>query len=93
MVLTCREITADTAENWGLVTRTCPEGELQAAALALAIEVAQGAPLSLRASRTVLRVSEYNLKSADVQRRIDTMLDSHDALEGAQAFKEKRAPN
>lgn len=93
MVMTGREIDTPTAVSWGLVTRTCEPSELMSAALALAEEVAQSAPLALRASKAALRQQYDKLSEEFVDQAIDAMLDSEDAVEGARAFSDRRPPH
>jgi crotonobetainyl-CoA hydratase len=92
MILASREISAELAEAWGLVTRLCSDNQALSIAISLSGEISHAAPLSLKASKTVVRAHEYNLHSGIKQQQIDVMLDSQDGLEGAQAFKEKRLP-
>lgn len=93
MVLTGREIDTATAVSWGLVTRTCGPSELVSVALVVAAEVARNAPLALSASKAVLRRRDDKLSQELLGETICMMLDSRDAVEGAQAFSEGRQPN
>lgn len=93
--LTGRQMPAETAHRWGLVNRLVPAGEALAGALALAVEIAASAPLSVAASkRIVTEVDSWPTDELwDRQRAIvEPVLASADAVEGARAFAEKRAP-
>lgn len=87
----------DTAEAWelGLLSRRCPAGEARGAALALAREIAANAPLAVRGTLAVsklLRDIPGDGAWAGNARHLQVCLDSQDALEGARAFLERRAP-
>lgn len=95
IILTGRMI--DTAEAWdlGLIARRAPEGGVLDAALALAQEIAQNAPLAVSASLGLSRAAERAglpplwAENAATLRRI---MASEDATEGARAFLERRPP-
>lgn len=55
LLLTGRRIDGETAVRWGLVDQLVPASELREAALALATEIAEGAPLALLSTRATLR--------------------------------------
>lgn len=55
MCLTGRRIKAEEALAWGLADQMVALGELRAAALALAMEIAENAPLAVMATRATLR--------------------------------------
>jgi len=88
-------ITAQRAYEVGLVNDVVPGGALMEVALTLAMRIAAHAPLAVRTTKAVLRetmdVSEaegWRLSKAAFER----IAASEDALEGAVAFAEKRAP-
>ena len=93
--LTGRMITSEEAERWGLINRLCAPGTALETARQLANEIAQNAPLSLTASKEIIRGagrwSEEDLweRQNEILERVIT---SEDAREGAKAFAEKRAP-
>ncbi len=101
LLYTGRRMSAQEAQQWGLVCRVCPPGELMSQARALAHEVAQGAPLALQALKEVVPAI-YNLplpqafiatKPGNAELPIyQKMLMSEDFMEGPRAFAEKRAP-
>ncbi|WP_323040587.1 crotonase/enoyl-CoA hydratase family protein [Gemmobacter sp.] len=87
----------DTAEAWdlGLLSRRCAAGQARDAALQLAREIAANAPLAVRgtlATSKLLRDIPAGAAWAENTRLLKTCLDSQDALEGARAFLERRAP-
>ncbi len=79
----------------GLANKAVPAEELQKSAIDWANDLSRRAPLSLAASKKVMRhamdndwASSFNLE-AEMQQ---TMVGSKDNLEGVQAFFEKRTP-
>jgi enoyl-CoA hydratase/carnithine racemase len=95
IVLTGKPITAQRAYEIGLVNRLVePEG-LMAAALALAADILDGAPLSVRAAReTVMLATEMGRTAAlrAARHASEYAYRSEDAQEGPKAFAEKRRP-
>ncbi|WP_016905341.1 enoyl-CoA hydratase-related protein, partial [Streptomyces xiaopingdaonensis] len=99
LLLTGKRLTAAEAARWGLVNEVAEPGAVVERAVALAGEVAQGAPLALAAVKEVLRETEALGVEAGFARMrsgelpcYGTMLRSADAEEGPRAFAEKRAP-
>lgn len=95
IVLTGKPITAQRAYEIGLVNRLAEPAELMPAALALAGEILEGAPLSVKAAReTVMLATEMGRAAAlrAARHASDTVYRSHDAQEGPRAFAEKRKP-
>jgi enoyl-CoA hydratase len=96
MALTADPITAEQAHQYGLVTRLADPGASVDVAMELAERIAQNAPLSVAASKQILRETqgrteeEFWAFQAPVMRDVFT---SEDAKEGPRAFAEKRAPN
>ena len=95
MLLTGRPIDAHTAAEWGLVNRVVPAGELDAAALELAHQVADASPLTLRIGKHAFyrqidatQDEAYELMSRTMAENAMTC----DAQEGMGAFLEKRRP-
>jgi enoyl-CoA hydratase len=80
----------------GLVNAVVPAGQALAGARDLAARIAQNAPLALAATKRVI-VESLDWDSADAFARqgaiITPVFSSKDAMEGAAAFAEKRAPN
>ena len=95
IILTGKPITAQRAYEIGLVNRLAePEG-LMAAALELAAEILEGAPLSVKAGReTVMLATEMGRSAALQAARAahEATYKSGDAQEGPRAFAEKRKP-
>lgn len=96
LALTGEAIDAQRALQVGLVNRVVPSGRLMDEALDLAGVIAANAPLAVRYSKKVM------LESADLAEpeawalndgTFAEVFTSADAMEGAVAFAEKRAPN
>jgi enoyl-CoA hydratase len=95
IVLTGKPITAQRAYEIGLVNRLAEPDGLMAAALALATEILDGAPLSVQAAREMVMLATEMGRSAAlrVARKVsERAYLSADAQEGPQAFAEKRRP-
>lgn len=99
MLLTGRRMDAAEAKHWGLVNYVVPRAELMDKARAIARTIADGAPLSVRAIKQVVRgIEAMSVKDAFAAMQNGTfptysqMLTSDDHLEGPRAFAEKRAP-
>jgi cyclohexa-1,5-dienecarbonyl-CoA hydratase len=97
MVLLGREVPAAEAHAWGLVTRTCPPGELEAATerfLDEAIRPRSAAALR-HAHRAVRRTLDETLcaRLRNLERLyLEDLMETRDAKEGIRAFLEKREP-
>jgi len=95
MAFTGEPMTARAALDHGLIVRMPGPGEALGAALELATAVANNAPLGVDAVKQLLAatpgMSEGELWSEQV-RLVETVFNSEDASEGAQAFAEKRSP-
>ena len=95
ILLTGKPITAQRAYEIGLVNRLAEPEDLMDTALALAVEILDGAPLSVRAAReTVMLSTEMGRSAALAAARHASELCYHsgDAQEGPRAFAEKRRP-
>jgi enoyl-CoA hydratase len=95
IVLTGKPITAQRAYEIGLVNRLAEPEKLLAAALELAAEILEGAPLSVRAARATVMLSTEMGRSAALQaarHASEYTYRSEDAQEGPKAFAEKRRP-
>ena len=95
IVLTGKPLSAQRAYEIGLVNRLAEPDGLMAAALALATEILDGAPLSVMAAREMVMLSTEMGRSAAlrVARKVsERAYLSADAQEGPQAFAEKRRP-
>ncbi|MDQ2797024.1 MAG: acetyl-CoA acetyltransferase [Actinomycetota bacterium] len=96
MVLTGRRLTADEALLYGIVNRVVPAGTALDGARALAAEILEASPTSVRLS---LQMMAEAAEFADPMDAIDTpssaldaLIGSQDLLEGMLAFGEKRKP-
>jgi enoyl-CoA hydratase len=96
LALTGETIAAERGAELGLVNRLAEPGKALEAALELAGALAANAPLALRASKTVLR-QQGSWDDETFWREqgaiVGPVFSSEDAIEGATAFSEKRAPN
>jgi enoyl-CoA hydratase len=95
IVLTGKPISARRAYEIGLVNRLAEPDALMATAFALATEILDGAPLSVRAAREMVMLSTEMGRSAALQsaRHVsERVYLSEDAQEGPKAFAEKRRP-
>ncbi|USU13277.1 enoyl-CoA hydratase/isomerase family protein [Sphingomonadaceae bacterium OTU29THOMA1] len=93
MNLTARRIKGEQAAEWGLVDVLASADRLRAEALALAQEIAAGAPLAVRSTRATMRGDLFDL----VQRQTDHELAEQawlqktgDFAEGVRAVNERR---
>ena len=98
LILTGKPMTAQDALRWGLVNRVVPQADVLSTALALAEDVAAGAPLAVQASKTVARGIVDGTVAAEAHaweltdRALARLTTSADTLEGVMAFMQKRAP-
>lgn len=95
IVLTGKPITASRAYEIGLVNRLAEPEALMDAALELAREVLDGAPLSVKAARETVMLSTEMGRAAALQAARaahELAYKSDDAQEGPRAFAEKRKP-
>jgi acetyl-CoA C-acetyltransferase len=96
MILTGRRLTAAEALAHGLANRVVPAGTALDGARALAAEIGEGSPTSVRVS---LRIMEETRGIPDVIEAVsypspalDDLMASEDSLEGVLAFAQKRKP-
>lgn len=95
IVLTGRPITAQRAYEIGLVNRLCEPGQTLDCAVELALEVLEGAPLSVAAARETVMLATEMGRSAALDAGYaahEKAYNSEDAQEGPRAFSEKRTP-
>lgn len=97
MILTGRRVGAEEARALGLVNRIAPAGQALDAARALAAEILDGSPTSVRISLQIMRDTESIPDELAAARwrhpGIDELSASEDAMEGQVAFAQKRKPN
>lgn len=88
-------LNAEQAQQMGIVTQVVKEDELSESVDQLAQEIENGAPMAiqkgLEAYHTALNISQAE-KHTYLQGMLQALLQSNDAQEGIQAFKEKRKP-
>ena len=96
LALTGEPISAQRAYELGLINRVVPTASLLDAALELAGTIAANAPLAVRTSKRIVKeagevpdAQGWEISNA----AIPVVFASADAMEGAVAFAEKRAPN
>lgn len=95
IMFTGRRFSADEALAMGLVNQVVPVNDLEESVHELAATIAGNAPLTIRASKTIVteamkRPDEQNLVLC--QEQVDSCMDSADFAEGRTAFMEKRKP-
>jgi enoyl-CoA hydratase/carnithine racemase len=93
MCLTGRRIRGEEAVEWGLVDHLVPAGELDAAALALAHEIAAGAPLAVQSTRATMRGDLHALVEAQTDHELAEqawLQRTADFAEGVRAVAERR---
>lgn len=93
MLFTGAPVTAAEALRIGLVAEVVADAEVVDAAIALARRIAVNAPLSLAATKDLIRRRDEGSLSAGLQYERDTLLrvfESDDYVEGMRAFAEKR---
>ena len=93
MCLTGRRVKGEEAAEWGLVDRLVAPGELDAAALALAHEIAAGAPLAVEATRATMRGDLAALVEAQTDHELAEqakLMTTADFAEGVRAVAERR---
>jgi enoyl-CoA hydratase/carnithine racemase len=96
-----RVLSGGEAAAWGLVNRTVPASDLDAALREMASAVAEAAPLSVRGSKRGITTVLENLRLerftqgqqvADFEMMAAEALSSEDLREGIRAFRERRKP-
>jgi acetyl-CoA C-acetyltransferase len=96
MILTGRRLTADEALGYGLVNRVTEAGQALAGARALAAEILDSSPTSVRISLAVMEETRGIPDVVDAvihhSPALDELMVSEDATEGLTAFAQKRRP-
>ena len=95
MLLTGRMLSAEEARQLGLVNHVVPANELDAAVDKAARELASGATLAIRWTKTILNLELRRINAAitDAALAYESLTnDSHDHQEAVTAFVEKRPP-
>ena len=96
MMLTGRRIKGDEASAWGLADELASPEDLRPAALRLAAEIAENAPLAVVSTRKTLRagLAEAIKARTDIEHREQTALRAtEDFQEGVRSVAERRAGN
>ncbi|MGA9374317.1 MAG: crotonase/enoyl-CoA hydratase family protein [Mycobacterium sp.] len=96
LALTGENFTAEEAAAWGFVNKLTEPGEALAGALELAEKITANGPLAVAVTKEIIvKSAEWSQKEM-WQKQIELIgpvFASKDAIEGATAFAEKRAPN
>lgn len=94
LALTGDSIDANRAHDLGLVNAVVAPDQVLDTALGFAERIAANAPLSVAATKQLVRMAAYGTPGADerLQQWQQQVFGSEDAKEGATAFVEKRAP-
>jgi len=96
MCLTGRRVKGEEALQWGLVDELVPLEELHSAALRLAREIAESAPLAVVATRATLRAELANAVKAQTDREHAEqaiLRKTNDFREGVRSVAERRPGN
>ena len=95
MLYTARQFDAAEALRIGLVNRVTPEEDLQTAVREIALTIAENAPLTIRATKSILRdlLRDPGARnSARCDALVRACFESSDYQEGRRAFLERRKP-
>ena len=99
LFFTARNVSAATAERWGLVNEVVAADELAARAVEYAAGIASQAPLAQRGNKRVLAalLAAEGALDPDTERELvelrEACFRSEDFYEGVRAFAEKRSPD
>ena len=96
MCLTGRRIKAEEALEWGLVDEVVPLAELREAAMRLAKEIAENAPLAVEVTRATLRAELDDMVKSQTGREHAeqaVLRKTRDFEEGVRAVRERRPGN
>lgn len=92
MVLAGEHLSAEDAQQAGMVQRVLPAGELLRASIALAEKIAERAPLATSAAKKLIN---RGIGDGDASESVDVVTGLHaanDTAEGVRAFLERRPP-
>ncbi len=95
IMFTARRFNAEEALGMGLVNRVVPVAELEDAVREIANVIAGNAPLTIRASKTIVNEAMKDAEARDIalcDRLAEECMASEDYKEGRRAFMEKRKP-
>ena len=95
VAMTSEPLTAQRAYELGYVNRVMPSGQALQGAKEMAALIRVNAPLTVRGAKEMVRMATEMGRTAALRashRAFDSVYLSEDALEGPQAFREKRKP-
>jgi enoyl-CoA hydratase len=96
LLLTARLLSGAEAAAIGLVTESVPAGELLERTMALAGETVRHSPLAVERMKTLIALSQERHRTDGLRDEIEVVAayatSSQDAVEGLDAFLERRAP-
>ena len=95
VLVTGRQFNAEEAKAMGLVHRVAPVAELEPLVLEYCAMISENAPLTIRASKRIVRELLKSSAAFDAQAcaaLVKQCFDSQDYIEGRRAFMEKRKP-
>ncbi|WP_312858009.1 enoyl-CoA hydratase-related protein [Pseudonocardia pini] len=90
--LTGELVDAARIQEMGLVNRVVPAADVLPTALALAERIAANGPLALRVTKELMYAEIGDPDREALAAAVKPVFDGQDAVEGARAFAEKRAP-
>ncbi len=96
LTLTNRELSAQEAVEWGIVTRVVPDNDLSENATGLAKQLATGATQALGAAKRLIHLGWTETLETQMEHETQTIANiarTADAREGIAAFMEKRSPD
>ena len=96
LLLLAERVSAQRAYDLGLINQVVASGGALEAAKAMAAKIAANGPMAIAASKAVVdRAQDWStdVMYAQQDKIIQPVFTSEDAIEGATAFAEKRAPN
>jgi enoyl-CoA hydratase/carnithine racemase len=94
LLFTGRLVAASEAQALGLVSRVVPSAEIDAAVRRLALDIAANAPLTLRATKEMIRrvLAKRRLAHGEDEDLVELCYTSADFREGVASFLAKRKP-
>ena len=93
---TGRKLDAEQCLEMGLVNKVVPEGRLHDEVHALAEEIAANAPLSVQATKRMMRMAQEETFEANLHHvllQLLPLMRTSDFCEGIAAYMEKRKPD
>jgi cyclohexa-1,5-dienecarbonyl-CoA hydratase len=96
LIFTGESISAEEAQRAGIVRRVVLDAELESAALELAAHMTRHSAAALRIAKRMLRSGREAARAEALSRAgdmyVNELMQTQDALEGLQAFLDKRKP-